>query len=100
MGQSETWANLLDFVIAMNKAVSTKISHGTDNISESIVNICKAYGKEVMVAAASGTAHLSICNNLKLLPLLALGLIKSVSSRQLLIYSIHSHLPAGILKFH
>jgi protein transport protein SEC24 len=63
----------------MNKAVTTKISSGTDHIADTIINICKAYGKEVMASTASGAAHLSICDNLKLLPLLALGLIKSVS---------------------
>jgi len=67
---------------AMNKAVTTKISSGTDHIADTVINICKAYGKEVMASTASGAAHLSICDNLKLLPLLALGLIKSDAFRQ------------------
>jgi protein transport protein SEC24 len=62
----------------MNKAATTKISSGTDHIADSMIQICKAYGKEVMAAANSGAAHLSICENLKLLPLLALALLKSV----------------------
>lgn len=67
---------------AMNKAATTKISSGTDHVADSIVQICKAYGKEVMASTASGSAHLSICDNLKLLPLLGLGLIKNDSLRQ------------------
>ncbi|KAH8548969.1 Sec23/Sec24 trunk domain-containing protein [Umbelopsis sp. PMI_123] len=67
---------------AMNKAATTKISNGVDHISDSIINISKAYAKEIMVAGASNANSLSICDNLKLLPLLCLGLIKNDAFRQ------------------
>jgi len=49
-----------------------------DHIADSIININKAYAKEIMVATANSANSLSICENLKLLPLLCLGLIKNV----------------------
>ncbi|CAO3674130.1 unnamed protein product [Umbelopsis ramanniana] len=67
---------------ALNKATTTKISNGVDHIADSIININKAYAKEIMVATANSANSLSICENLKLLPLLCLGLIKNDAFRQ------------------
>lgn len=49
---------------------------GRDHLSKQVVDICSAYGKEV-IGVSSANAQLTVCRELNLLPLLILGVLKS-----------------------
>jgi protein transport protein SEC24 len=60
--------------------VNKKLREGRDYLSKQISELCTAYRKEIMGAAAS-TSQLTLCRELCLLPLLLLGILKSVSTK-------------------
>jgi protein transport protein SEC24 len=65
-----------------NKAVERSLSHKLEDARDAITNkltdILTTY-KNVMTGGGGVSAQLAICENLRMLPLLALGLLKHVS---------------------
>lgn len=61
---------------AIEKGSVGKLRDGRDYLSKQIVEICGAYGKEVM-GVSSVNATLTVCRPLSLLPLLVLGVLKT-----------------------
>ena len=62
--------------LAIDKAVTYKLRDARDLLAKEVIDICTAYGKEVIGSVASGSARLSMGRNLALLPYLILGLLK------------------------
>lgn len=66
-----------------NKAVERCITHSLENSREAVfsklVEIFTAYKGSMTAAGAGASAQLSISENLKMLPVLILGLLKNVS---------------------
>lgn len=83
---SEIYSSVDEIALATlfaNKAVERSISHkledARDAITNKLVEILTTY-KSTMTAAGSGaSAQLSISDNMKMLPVLCLGLLKHVS---------------------
>lgn len=67
---------LFFYFLATDKGVKGKLRDGRDHLSKQTIDICAAYGKEVM-GISSTNAQLSICRPMSLLPLLVLGILKS-----------------------
>ncbi|KAI8875208.1 hypothetical protein K501DRAFT_203111, partial [Backusella circina FSU 941] len=61
---------------AIDLGVNKKLRDGRDYLSKQISELCTAYRKEIMGAAASAS-QLTLCRELCLLPLLLLGVLKS-----------------------
>ncbi|KAF1807090.1 hypothetical protein V8B55DRAFT_1462229 [Mucor lusitanicus] len=61
---------------ATDKGANGKLRDGRDHLSKQAVDICGAYGKEVL-GISSANAQLSVCRPMSLLPLLVLGVLKS-----------------------
>ncbi|CEP08649.1 hypothetical protein [Parasitella parasitica] len=61
---------------AIDKGASSKLRDGRDHLSKHVIDVCAAYGKEVM-GISSANAQLSVCRPMGLLPLLILGILKS-----------------------
>ena len=66
-----------------NKAVERCITHSLENsreaVSSKLVEIFTAYKGSMTAAGAGASAQLSISENMKMLPVLILGLLKNVS---------------------
>lgn len=94
---SEVYASADQVAIAAylaNKAVERSLSHkledARDALTNKMVEILGAY-KSTMTAAGSGaSAQLAISDNMRMLPLLVLGLLKNVGIRQ------SSHIPPDL----
>jgi protein transport protein SEC24 len=69
-----------------NKAVERCITHSLENSREAVysklVEIFTAYKGSMTAAGAGASAQLSVSENLKMLPVLILGLLKNVGIRQ------------------
>jgi protein transport protein SEC24 len=83
---SELYASADQVAIATllaNKAVERCITHSLENSREAVfsklVEILTAYKGSMTAAGAGASAQLSISENLKMLPVLILGLLKNVS---------------------
>ena len=97
---SELYASADQVAIATllaNKAVERCITHSLENSREAVfsklVEIFTAYKGNMTAAGAGASAQLSISENLKMLPVLTLGLLKNVSissSSLLLVSNDHS----------
>ncbi|KAI8337515.1 Sec23/Sec24 trunk domain-containing protein [Chlamydoabsidia padenii] len=79
---SEVFSSADQFAIAralchqgIDKAAASKLRDGRDLLSKSVVDICAAYGKEVM-GSSTGANQLTMSRELCLLPLLTLSLLK------------------------
>lgn len=80
-GKLCAFAQVLDIInlqslSATDKGANSKLRDGRDYLSKQTVDICGAYGKEVM-GISSANAQLSVCRPMSLLPLLILGILKS-----------------------
>jgi protein transport protein SEC24 len=83
---SEVYASADQVAIATllaNKAVERSITHSLENSREAVfskmVEILSAYKASMTAAGAGASAQLAISDNLKMLPVLILGLLKNVS---------------------
>ena len=83
---SEVYASADQVAIATllaNKAVERSITHSLENSREAVfsklVEILTAYKASMTAAGAGASAQLSISENMKMLPVLVLGLLKNVS---------------------
>ena len=86
---SEVFASADQVAIATllaNKAVERCITHkledSRDAVFNKIVEILQAYKASMTAAGAGASAQLAISENLKMLPVLVLGLLKNVGIRQ------------------
>lgn len=65
-----------------NKAVERSLSHkledARDALFQKLVDILTAYKSSMTAAGASASAQLAVADNMKMLPVLILGLLKSV----------------------
>ncbi|PPR00131.1 hypothetical protein CVT24_008933 [Panaeolus cyanescens] len=69
-----------------NKAVERSLTHkledSRDYIFQKLVELLVAYKTSMTSSGAGASAQLAICDNLKMLPVLVLGLLKNVGIRQ------------------
>lgn len=69
-----------------NKAVERSLTHKLEDAREALfskmVEILSSYKSSMTAAGAGASAQLAICDNLKMLPVLVLGLLKNVGIRQ------------------
>lgn len=84
---SEVFASADQIALATllaNKAVERSITHKLEDARDALfgkmVEILQAYKASMTAAGAGASAQLAIAENLKLLPVLVLGLLKNVSS--------------------
>jgi len=83
---SEVYASADQVAIATllsNKAVERSISHKLEDAREALtskmVEILSTYKSNMTAAGSGASAQLAICENLRHLPVLILGLLKNVS---------------------
>lgn len=86
---SEVFASADQVAIATymaNKAVERSITHkledSRDAVMQKLIEILSSYKSSMTAAGAGASAQLAISENLKLLPILILGLLKNVGIRQ------------------
>ncbi|CAG8673381.1 14942_t:CDS:2, partial [Acaulospora colombiana] len=72
--------NIGSYLEATERSLSSKLEDARDALTNKMVDILGAYKSAVIGNQAGASPHLQICNNLKLLPLLSLGLLKHVGS--------------------
>jgi hypothetical protein len=69
-----------------NKAVERSLTHkledARDALFQKMVDILVSYKSSMTAAGAGASAQLAICDNMKMLPVLVLGLLKNVSWRR------------------
>jgi protein transport protein SEC24 len=63
---------------AVEKALSSGLESARDAINNKLIEIFSAYKTNVLASNTGGSTPLQISSNLKLLPLLCLGLLKNV----------------------
>ena len=83
---SEVYASADQVAIATllaNKAVERSLSHKLEDAREALigkaVEILSTYKGSMTAAGSGASSQLSVCENLKMLPVLVLGLLKNVS---------------------
>jgi protein transport protein SEC24 len=86
---SEVFASADQVAIAMllaNKAVERTITHeledACDAVQSKLVKILQVYKTSMTTASAGASAQLAISKNMRMLPVLVLGLLKNVGIRQ------------------
>jgi len=86
---SEVFASADQVAVATllaNKAVERTITHkledARDAVQGKLVEILQAYKTSMTAAGAGASAQLAICENMRVLPVLVLGLLKNVGIRQ------------------
>ena len=96
---SEVYASADQVAIATllaNKAVERSITHSLENSREAVfsklVEILTAYKASMTAAGAGASAQLAISENMKMLPVLVLGLLKNVSDNQQLFLTVERSL--------
>lgn len=67
---------------AVERALSSSLESARDAIINKLTEIFSAYKTNVLASNTGGSTPLQISANLKLLPLLCLGLLKNVQLRQ------------------
>lgn len=76
-----------------NKAVERSLTHkledSRDYIFQRLVDILVAYKTSMTSGGAGASAGLAISDNLKMLPVLVLGLLKNVNYFSLVLYRLH-----------
>ena len=65
---------------AVERALTHKLEDARDALFNKMVEILQAYKASMTAAGAGASAQLAISENLKMLPVLTLGLLKNVSS--------------------
>ncbi|KAF8637917.1 hypothetical protein AX17_002539 [Amanita inopinata Kibby_2008] len=85
---SEVFASADQIALATlfaNKVVERSLTHKLEDsreyINQRLVDILVAYKSSMTAAGAGASAQLAICDNLKMLPVLVLGLLKNVGIR-------------------
>ncbi|KAI8354974.1 putative ER to Golgi transport-related protein [Mortierella sp. GBAus27b] len=66
---------------AIERAVSSKLDDARDALTNKCVDILGVYKTHMTASSSGATPNLQICENLKLLPLLTLGMLKHVALR-------------------
>jgi protein transport protein SEC24 len=89
MNLSEVFASADQVAITMllaNKAVERTITHeleyARDAVRSKLVEILQAYKTSMMTAGAGASAQLAISKNMRMLPVLVLGLLRNIGIRQ------------------
>ena len=87
---SDVYASADQIAIATllaNKAVERSLSHkledARDAVTNKLIEIMTAYKGSMTAGGAGASAQLSISENMKMLPVLILGLLKNVSSNNI-----------------
>jgi len=66
---------------AVERSMSSKMEDARDALTNKLVDILGTYKSTMTSSGAGASAQLAISENLKMLPLLVLGLLKHVSKR-------------------
>ncbi|KZT34780.1 hypothetical protein SISSUDRAFT_1065043 [Sistotremastrum suecicum HHB10207 ss-3] len=67
---------------AVERSLSSKLEDARDAITNKLTEILGTYKSTMTAAGAGASAQLAVCENLKMLPVLCLGLLKHVGIRQ------------------
>jgi protein transport protein SEC24 len=67
---------------AVERSISYKLEDARDYILQKLIDILTTYKSSMTAAGAGASAQLAISENLKMLPMLVLGLLKNVGIRQ------------------
>lgn len=65
---------------AVERGMNSKLDDARDALTNKCVDILGVYKTHMTASSSGATPNLQICDNLKLLPLLTLGMLKHVSS--------------------
>jgi protein transport protein SEC24 len=63
---------------SVERSLSSKLEDARDAITNKLTDILTTYKNTMTAAGGGASAQLAICENLRMLPLLALGLLKHV----------------------
>jgi protein transport protein SEC24 len=66
---------------SVERSLSSKLEDARDAITNKLTDILSTYKNTMTAAGGGASAQLAICENLRMLPLLALGLLKHVRHR-------------------
>jgi len=64
---------------AVERGMNSKLDDARDALTNKCVDILGVYKTHMTASSSGATPNLQICDNLKLLPLLTLGMLKHVS---------------------
>ena len=67
---------------AVERGMNSKLDDARDALTNKCVDILGVYKTHMTASSSGATPNLQICDNLKLLPLLTLGMLKHVRSKQ------------------
>ncbi|KAF9787909.1 protein transporter SEC24 [Thelephora terrestris] len=67
---------------AVEKSLTHKLEDSRDALYSRMVEILTAYKSSMTAAGSGASAQLALCENMKMLPVLVLGLVKNVGIRQ------------------
>lgn len=67
---------------AVEKTLSHRLEDARDSITNRLIEILTAYKDTMTSSGAGASSQLAICDNMKMFPLLCLGLLKHVAIRQ------------------
>jgi len=63
---------------AVERSLTHKLEDARDAITQKVIDILQTYKASMTAAGAGASAQLAISENMKMLPVLALGLLKNV----------------------
>jgi protein transport protein SEC24 len=75
---------------AVERGMSSKLDDARDALTNKCVDILGVYKTHLTAASSGATPNLQISDNLKLLPLLTLGMLKHVSNLSALSLPFHA----------
>lgn len=67
---------------AVERSISHKLEDARDAVTNKLVDIMKAYKESMTAGGAGANSQLAIADNMKMLPILCLGILKHVGLRQ------------------
>ena len=74
---------------AVEKSLTHKLEDSRDALYSKMVDILTAYKSSMTAAGSGASAQLALCENMKMLPVLILGLVKNVWSSNLGFHRFH-----------
>lgn len=104
---SEVYASADQVAIATllaNKAVERSLSHKLEDARDAVMNkmveVLSTYKSSMTAAGAGASAQLAICENLRMLPVLLLGLLKNVRGTFVVTLFSNGLMPCALLGWH
>jgi protein transport protein SEC24 len=73
---------------AVERSLTNKLEDSRDYVFQKLVELLVSYKTSMTSSGAGASAQLAISDNMKMLPVLVLGLLKNVSSRDALVSTL------------